>query len=65
MPLVFGAASVEPSFLLMIKLCGLKRPVDYLFIVPPWLDEPPLLVLAFLFFLMESDCVVVLRPSLW
>ena len=33
--------------------------------VPPWLDEPPLLDLAFLCFFMESDCVVVLRPSLW
>ena len=33
--------------------------------VPPWLDDPPLLLLAF-FFRMESDCVmVVLWPSLW
>ena len=33
--------------------------------VPPWLDEPPLLLLAFLLFRIESDCVVALRPSLW
>ena len=39
--------------------------VGYLFMVPPWLDDPPLFVLAFLLLRIESDCVVVLRPSLW